>query len=336
MATLAELLAAASQHYQAGRRDLAIDCLGQALRLGPNIPEAHNNLGVVLAEEGRRAEAAASFREAVRLKPDYAEAHNNLGNVLRELGSPEDAAGHFQKALRIRRDSADPHSKPAGLRPSLAELMRCHGTDKLFIHHYENEYERHFGPIRDDPITLLEIGVGGYADSSSGGGSLRVWRDYFPQGRIAGLDIETKDLPEEDRISIHRGSQGDPEFLVELSEQVGPFDVVIDDGSHVQSDIMTSFRTLFPRLKPGGIYVVEDLATSYSRQYAIGGKIVYTEGHPDPFRRDNSLPNTIDLIATLIDGMHWPLWAEPRVPHQYQKMVKSVHVSRELVFIYKL
>jgi predicted O-linked N-acetylglucosamine transferase (SPINDLY family) len=92
--TVTEILAAASQHYRSGRGDLAIDCLRQALRLRYNIPEAHNNLGVVLAEQGRRAEAVASFREAVRLKPDYAEAHNNLANALRELGFLEEAAGH--------------------------------------------------------------------------------------------------------------------------------------------------------------------------------------------------------------------------------------------------
>jgi Flp pilus assembly protein TadD len=97
VSTVAEILAAASHHYRSGRGDLAIDCLRQALRLRYNLPEAHNNLGVVLAEEGRRAEAVASFREAVRLKPDYAEAHNNLRNALRELESLEEAAGQMKR-----------------------------------------------------------------------------------------------------------------------------------------------------------------------------------------------------------------------------------------------
>jgi predicted O-linked N-acetylglucosamine transferase (SPINDLY family) len=120
MSSLAEILAAATRHYQSGRRDLAIERLGQAISLRPNIPEVHNNLGVVLAQEGRLAEAVASFQVAIRLKPDYADARNNLANALRELGSPKEIAGHLQEALRLRPDSA---AKPADVKPDDAEVQ---------------------------------------------------------------------------------------------------------------------------------------------------------------------------------------------------------------------
>jgi predicted O-linked N-acetylglucosamine transferase (SPINDLY family) len=109
MTTPGELLASASQHYQAGQRDLAIDCLKEALRLNPTIAEAHNNLGIVLAREGRLEEAVASFQEAVRRKPDYADAHSNLGNACREQGDLETAVTHLREGLRLRPDHVEAH-----------------------------------------------------------------------------------------------------------------------------------------------------------------------------------------------------------------------------------
>src|SRR6516164_2029624 len=124
MSSLAEILAAATRHYQSGRRDLAIERLGQAISLRPNIPEVHNNLGVVLAQEGRLAEAVASFQMAMRLKPDYADARNNLANALRELGSTKEAAGNLQEALRLRPDSA---AKPADVSTAIARAQPISG-----------------------------------------------------------------------------------------------------------------------------------------------------------------------------------------------------------------
>src|SRR6516164_3736729 len=109
MPKLAELLAAASDHYQAGRSDLAIDCLRTAVQLNPIIPEVHSNLGIVLAQQGKLSEAVVSFREAVRLKPDYAEAHNNLGNAFCEQGCLDESAEHLHQALQLRPNLVDAH-----------------------------------------------------------------------------------------------------------------------------------------------------------------------------------------------------------------------------------
>src|SRR5262249_34994185 len=74
----------------------------EALRLRPNTPEAHSNLGVVLRDLCRPAEAEASCREALRLRPNYPEAHDNLGNALRDLGRPARAEASCREALRLR------------------------------------------------------------------------------------------------------------------------------------------------------------------------------------------------------------------------------------------
>ncbi len=110
MATVAELFAAASQHYRAGQHDRAIECLQAVLSLQPNIAEAHSNLGILLGEQGRLPEAVASLREAVRLRPENAQAHGNLGNVLRKQGSIDQAITHLQQAVRLQPALAEAHN----------------------------------------------------------------------------------------------------------------------------------------------------------------------------------------------------------------------------------
>ncbi|MCJ7711267.1 MAG: class I SAM-dependent methyltransferase [Chloroflexi bacterium] len=94
-----------------------------------------------------------------------------------------------------------------------------------------------------------------------------MWKAYFPQAQIYGLDIEDKSALAEDRITILRGDQGDPAFLEDLATRHGPFDVIIDDGSHRCEHVTTSFKALFLHLRDGGVYAIEDLQTSYWERY---------------------------------------------------------------------
>jgi hypothetical protein len=150
--------------------------------------------------------------------------------------------------------------------PSLDDLAIRHGVDKSSkVHGYTRAYERHFAIFRDRPIRLLGIGVGG-------GGSLRMWRDYFPHAAVYGLDVKDCRPPEGERIRIFQGSQDDEQVLERLAAQAGPLDVVIDDGSHRWSDQITAFKALYPHLAPGGCYVIEDLHTSYWDQYKRGAE----------------------------------------------------------------
>lgn len=200
--------------------------------------------------------------------------------------------------------------------------MNRHGTDKLYAHHYDEEYIRHFTPLRDCPVKLLEIGIGGYDAPHRGGESLKVWRDYFQQGRIVGIDIEDKSFCNAERITTIICDQSDPDQLRVLSTAHGPFDIIIDDGSHIQEHIRTSFHTLFPLLNSGGVYVIEDMATAYHPGY--GGCQDHFNGHA----------TSLEMLADLIDGLHWHFWRD-RGPSDLQRLVKSIHISRELAFIYK-
>ena len=131
--------------------------------------------------------------------------------------------------------------------------------------HYFDIYERHLDEYRGRPITLLEIGV-------SHGGSLQMWRHYFGRRvKIVGVDI----LPRvaelsEPGIDIAIGDQSDPDFLASLAAQYGPFDVVIDDGSHRSEHQIASIERLWQHVADGGVYIVEDLHANYWAEYGGG------------------------------------------------------------------
>ncbi len=145
----------------------------------------------------------------------------------------------------------------------LTRLAIGRGTDKWGPHFYTPVYHELFQHLRDLPIRLLEIGVGGHESAALGGASLLMWADYFPHARIAGIDVAAKRLDPHPRITILRGSQTDRTFLEQVTADHGPFDIVIDDGSHRPADVRASFETLFPAVADGGFYVVEDVQTAF-------------------------------------------------------------------------
>ena len=123
-------------------------------------------------------------------------------------------------------------------------------------------YRDVFGSLISRPMRILEIGV-------LNGAGLRIWRRSFshPDTVVVGIDIQPAcarlDSPNEG-IRVRIGSQADPGFLRKIIEEFGPFDLVIDDGSHRSSHMIASFNHLFADgLKESGIYFVEDLHANY-------------------------------------------------------------------------
>ena len=132
--------------------------------------------------------------------------------------------------------------------------LNAYDTDKIKLR-YLDVYDQILVPCIDKAITLLEIGV--YR-----GGSLKLWRDYFPRGTVVGID---RKLPQDfqlgERIHIFEGNQGDEEFLSKVATASAPggFDIIIDDASHIGELTKTTFWHLFDHhLKPGGLYAIED------------------------------------------------------------------------------
>lgn len=127
--------------------------------------------------------------------------------------------------------------------------------------HYFPFYEELLAPRLKGPIRLLEIGV--YR-----GATLEMWRRYLPQGSvIVGLDIDPECSVFDDAdvgVHVRIGDQSDPAFLAGVVRDFGPFDVIIDDGSHFAPHMIASFNALFlDGLKPDGLYVAEDTHTNY-------------------------------------------------------------------------
>ena len=212
-----------------------------------------------------------------------------------------------------------------GERPSLTELAERHGTDKWGRHHrYTPHYERHFAPWRDRPVCLLEIGVGGYHHDDFGGASLRMWKSFFPNGRIHGLDIEDKSVFEEERIRIFRGSQVDAALLDRILAETGAPDIIIDDGSHLNAHMIGSFELLFPRLADGGIYVVEDIQTAYWPKYG---------GHPPGAAGPRSF---MDFTRERVDGLNHPeyRWSGYQAT-PLDRTIHGVHCYHNMVFFDK-
>jgi MycE methyltransferase N-terminal len=209
-------------------------------------------------------------------------------------------------------------------RPDLGELAVRYESDKWGgLHWFTPHYDRHFRDLRNEVVRVLEIGIGGYS-GSWGGGSLKMWKRYFPRGLIYGLDVFDKSDLDEPRITTLRGDQNDSDQLVVLAERYGPFDIVIDDGGHVNEHVLTSFRTLLPHVRPGGFYVIEDLWTTYCPGY--GG----AENSVSP-------PTTsVGLLKSLLDGLqyeeHPPGGAEPGYSDTH---VVGVHTYHNIAFIEK-
>lgn len=210
-------------------------------------------------------------------------------------------------------------------RPNLTKLAKQFKTDKWGRYHkYTPHYQRHLRTWRDRPINLLEIGIGGYDRDGDGGKSLRMWKAYFPQAQIFGLDIHDKSFVDEPRIRTFQGDQTDPAVLTAIAEAAGgELHIIIDDGSHRSPDIIASFEILFPMLAADGVYVIEDTQTSYWPEF---------DGQEDPAAGGT----TMAFVKQLIDGLNYEEFlTEPYEPTYTDLHVIGVSCYHNLVFIQK-
>ena len=208
-------------------------------------------------------------------------------------------------------------------RGNLQRIAELHGTDKVFGHNYIEVYEKHFHAFRRKPVTLLEIGVGGYDKPNAGGESLRMWNNYFSNGIINAIDIYDKSPHQQNRIRIFKGSQADPDFLESVHQETGDFDLIIDDGSHLNEHIITSFEILFPKLKTGGIYVVEDIQTTYWPSY--GGK-----------EEPGAHGTAMSFFRKLADGLNHMEYLLPNYKTTYHDCnILSLHFYHNMVLVHK-
>jgi hypothetical protein len=157
-----------------------------------------------------------------------------------------------------------------------------HKSDKSSrYHNYAVKYDKILSPFRDSFLNILEVGV-------AMGQSIKMWTDYFPKAIIHGADINKESVICESysgRVKFHLLDQRIEAQLKNL-EQFGQFDLIIDDGNHFWMEQILTFNTLFPYVKSGGIYIVEDTTTSYWDEY-----------------KNNSM-SPVEYFKTLVDEVH--------------------------------
>jgi demethylmacrocin O-methyltransferase len=207
---------------------------------------------------------------------------------------------------------------------NLDELASIHKTDKNRCHFYTQHYQKHFKPYKYKKINFLEIGVGGYDNPLYGGQSLRMWKTFFPFAKIFSVDIFDKSFLQEKRIKIFKGSQVDLDFLEDVCNQAGAFDLIIDDGSHINEHVIKSFEFLFPKLKTGGIYVIEDTQTSYWEKY--GGSSVNLNKEGTIYHYFKSLIDCLNNEEFMIPDY---------IKSYYDKNIVSIHFYHNMIFVYK-
>jgi len=155
---------------------------------------------------------------------------------------------------------------------------------------YLQVYDRILSPYKDAPVRLFEVGV-------QNGGSLDVWSRYFSNAKsIVGCDIDPvcRNLVYDDkRISVVVGNVNTENVFNEITAHSGTYDIIIDDGSHLSDDIISTFIIYFQILSPGGIYIVEDTHTMYWDNYQ-GGILKQTTAH-----------GFFKLFVDLINYEHW-------------------------------
>ena len=198
---------------------------------------------------------------------------------------------------------------------SLIEIGKKYPSSKN-ISGFIQLYEKHFAHLKESKINILEIGV-------DNGDSLRIWREYFSQANICGIDIDKKDFIIKN-VSILQGDQSDKLFLESIIKKYEKFDIIIDDGSHQAKHIIASFNFLFSHLNDKGIYVIEDLQTSYLPRY--GGSRLNL----------NKRNSSMNFIKSLTDSINYEQNDKPFFKKKtFDGKIKSIYFYQNIAFINK-
>ena len=198
---------------------------------------------------------------------------------------------------------------------TLLEIAKKYPTSKN-DHGFIEIYHKYFSNLKEHKINILEIGV-------ERGDSLRMWREYFTNATICAIDLHDRDISV-NNAEILIGDQSDHSFLQTLVNKYGKFDIIIDDGSHQSKHIISSFNFLFNHLSDNGIYVVEDLQTSYQPRY--GGSRFNL----------NKKKSSMSFLKSLTDSINYEHNNKPFFKKNiFNGKIKSISFYQNIAFIIK-
>lgn len=173
---------------------------------------------------------------------------------------------------------------------SFEELGREANTDKVTHHGYHRFYPRYLDSIRNSTTGMLEIGI-------LENNSIFLWKKYFTNAQIYAVDIDEKRIID-DRITVLKADQSKVEDLNTIVKNViHKIQFIIDDGSHIPEHQLLTFNILFDKiLEPGGIYIIEDIETSY---WSHNGLYGYPTNYG--YRHPNSI---IEKVKPIVDKIN--------------------------------
>lgn len=198
----------------------------------------------------------------------------------------------------------------------LDKLGVKYGTDKSSItHNYLETYENYFYDFRNEEFTLFEIGV-------AGGASIKMWREFMPYAKIFGVDNNPACAGE----GIFIGSQIDKDFLDKVLAEIGEPIIIIDDGGHVGHETIKSFEILFPQVKSGGYYIIEDTSVWFNNHYSGAFQ---SNGRTEVYNFFSDLAYHVEVAGRGCCGnqdfaINHPT-TEPPVP-KYSRLLKAIHI----------
>jgi len=145
---------------------------------------------------------------------------------------------------------------------------------------YFEIYDELFKKYREKKITFVEIGV-------TNGGSLMMWREYFKEANIIGIDFNPSAKKwEEYGFKIFIGDQSDPKFWTDFFSKVGKIDILIDDGGHTNQQQISTFHSCYENINENGIILFEDTHSSYLKEF----------GNPSKYSFMNFCYNLVDVM----------------------------------------
>lgn len=203
------------------------------------------------------------------------------------------------------------------------QLGYYHNTDKVYEHHYEQSCPIYIEKFKDKKTSILEIGL----EPKNGKASLSLWLDLFPNMYIYGLDIGTPD-EQSDRYTILQCDQSKISDLKRCKEKINhTVSIIVDDGSHIPEHQLLTFNEYFPILEVGGVYIIEDIETSYwTKGDCYGYQTRYGRGHKE---------SIIEIFKEPIDGVNYEFSqsSDGRVKHQ--KEIESICFHKNCIIITK-
>ncbi len=317
----------------AGRAEESLEMLRCVAQSDTCTPVQHQIFSAALMQAGHLDEALVQASKAVEKAPENNDFKTYLAGLytsrikqLDDAGDPEEALdlarklihmgtgdkiaiAHYQTLLAHRRND---HGQT-----TFTYLANQSGSDKGTKngakHSYSRVYDMILSGLRDKPVNVLEIGLQAEGGTiMTGGGqdpvpsdvpSINMWLAYLTKANIVGFDIRDFSNFQTDRFQFVRGDAANREDLERAAGLYDKFDLVIDDGSHASHHQLLSFITLFPRLRHGGFYIIEDV---HWQPEEIERSLPTTMKTADVFRaylKDGAFPDIQPFGSDALNGL---------------------------------